>query len=216
MEKSLLVFVFPESCSEASDQHIQRTNISHHCRYVQVSTSNYTLPRGRVRLEEGRINIRRPVVLIVTAVLIIILAFALWEFAIRDFINSDGETEYRIEFWYGNDSMGKVSMTEIKTLPTTSYVDIYSQGEGVVTDEGPLVKDVILLIVNQSLLTNTTNVILTSDLKGDERTITWGEIANESNSYILDFTKRGTTKFTSPETQKKDRVRDVTDIRIGA
>lgn len=169
-----------------------------------------------MRLEEGRIDIKKPVVLFVIAIVIIILAFALWEFAIRDFISSDGETEYRIEFWYGDDSMGKVSMTEIKTLPTTSYVDIYSQGEGVIMDEGPLVKDVILLIVNQSSLTNTTNVILTSDLTGEERTITWGEIANESNSYILDFTKRGTTKFTSPETQKTDRVRDVTDIKIGA
>jgi hypothetical protein len=169
-----------------------------------------------VRLEEGRKDIKRPVTLLVIAIVIIILAFALWEFAIRDFINSDGETEYQIEFWFGDDSTGKVSMTEIKTLPTTSYVDIYSQGEGVITDEGPLVKDVILLIVNQSSLTNSTNIVLSSDLTWEERTITWGEIANESNSYILDFTKKGTTKFTSPETQKKDRVRDVTDIRIGA
>jgi hypothetical protein len=149
----------------------------------------------------------------VTALVIIILAFALWEFVIRP---DEGGPEYEIEFWIGNDSIDKVSMTELEALPTTSYVDTHTTNPGGATDEGPLLKDVILLVVNPSSLTNSTSIHIKSDLTLEERTITWGEIANESNSYILDFTNRGTTKFSSPETQKKDRVRDVTDIRIGA
>ena len=155
---------------------------------------------------------KRPVVLVVTAIVIIVLAFALWEFVLSDLISTD-DTEYKIEFWSGSESIGNVRMSELETLPTTSYVDALGSGA---TDEGPWLKDVMLLIVNESSLTNSTEITLTSDLTGEERTVTWGEISNESNSYILDFTKKGTTKFTSPETQKKDRVRDVTDIRIGA
>jgi hypothetical protein len=157
-------------------------------------------------------SLKRPVVLVVTAIVIIVLAFALWEFAIRDLISSE-DTEYKIEFWSGNESIGKVRMSELETLPATSFVDTLGSGS---TDNGPRVKDVILLMVDESSLTNSTQITLTSDLTGEERTVTWGEIVNETNSYILDFTNKGTTKFTSPETEKKDRVRDVTDIRIGA
>ncbi|MEE9224440.1 MAG: hypothetical protein V3U51_06815, partial [Thermoplasmata archaeon] len=145
-------------------------------------------------------------------IVIIVLAFALWEFVVRELSSTD-DTEYKIEFWSGSESIGKVGMSELKTLPTTSYVDTLGSGA---TDEGPWLKDVILLIFDEPSLTNSTEITLTSDLTGEERTITWGEISNESNSYILDFTKKGTTKFTSPETQKKDRVRDVTDISVGA
>jgi hypothetical protein len=146
-------------------------------------------------------------------IVIIIVVFASWEFAIKDLVSSDGENEYKIEFWSGNDRIGRVTMTELEALPTTSFVDTLGSGS---TDHGPLVKDVIQLLVSQSTLGNSTDITLKSDLTGEERTLTWGEIANESNSYILDFTNKGTTKFTSPETEKKDRVRDVTDIRIGA
>jgi hypothetical protein len=163
-------------------------------------------------VEEGE-GPKRFAVLIVIIIVIVIAAFASWEFAIKDLVGSDGDNEYKIEFWSGTDRIGKVTMTELETLPTTSYVDTLGSGS---TDEGPLLKDVILLVMNQSGLSNLTDIMLKSDLTGEERTLTWGEIANESNSYILDFTKKGTAKFTSPETQKKDRVRDVTDIRIGA
>lgn len=163
-------------------------------------------------MAENPESFKRPVVLIVTAIVIIVLAFALWEFVLSDLISTD-DTEYKIEFWSSNESIGKVRMSELETLPTTSYVDTLGSGA---TDEGPRLRDVMLLIFNESSLTNSTEITVTSDLTGEERTVTWGEISNESNSYILDFTKKGTTKFTSPETQKKDRVRDVTDIRVGA
>jgi hypothetical protein len=162
---------------------------------------------------EEREGPKRFAVLIVIIIIIIVAAFASWEFAIKDPVSSDGDNEYKIEFWSGTERIGKVTMTELETLPTTSYVDTLGSGA---TDEGPLLKDVILLIMNQSGLGNSTDIMLKSDLTGEERTLSWGEIANESNSYILDFTRKGTTKFTSPETQKKDRVRDVTDIWIGA
>lgn len=163
--------------------------------------------------EQGRSINKKLVLGIVAVVIIIIILFAAWEFAIKDYVSEDGEHEYTIDFWQGDDKIGKVTMSDLETLQTVSYQDTLGSGA---IDEGPLLKDVVLLVVDESSLSNSTNIRIESDLTAEERTITWGEIANTSDSYILDFTNKGTTKFSSPETKKKDRVRDVTDIIIGA
>ncbi|MEE9116792.1 MAG: hypothetical protein V3U09_07845, partial [Thermoplasmata archaeon] len=121
-------------------------------------------------MAENPESLRRSVVLIVTAIVIIVLAFALWEFVVRN-LSSIDDTEYKIEFWSGSESIGKVGMSELDTLPTTSYVDTLGSGT---TDEGPWLKDVILLIFDEASLTNSTEITLTSDLTGEERTVTWG------------------------------------------
>lgn len=145
---------------------------------------------------------------------IIIVIVAVWEFALRDYLSSTngGETEYKINIWQGDQKIGDVAMSELQTLHTVSFEDTLGSGA---IDEGPLLRDVILLEIGETSLTHGTLVLIKSDLTGEERTISWGEISNTSKSYILDFTNRGTTKFTSPETEKKDRVRDVTFIKVG-
>lgn len=155
---------------------------------------------------------RTVVILVLVAVVTIVLAFAVWEFFLKEEAANGIESEYCIDIWMEDKRIGKVCMDEIEELPTVSFEDTLGSGA---VDEGPLLKDVILLAVNESLLSNSTNIQIESGLTLEERTLPWGEIANISNSFILDFTNRGTTKFTSPETQKKDRVRDVTDVEIG-
>jgi hypothetical protein len=151
------------------------------------------------------------VALVIMAIIIVIVA--VWEFALRDYLSStNGGTEYKIDIWQGDQRIGDVTMSELETLQTVSYEDTLGSGA---IDEGPLLRDVILLRIGEISLTNGTLVLIKSDLTGEEITISWGEISNTSKSYILDFTNRGTTKFTSPETEKKDRVRDVTLIKVG-
>ena len=165
-------------------------------------------------MEEQGSSISRKLIFGILAVVIIAISvFAAWEFAIKDYVSEDGEHEYTIDFWEDSDKIVKVTMSTLESLSTVSYEDTLGSGA---IDEGPLLKDVVLLVVDESSLSNSTNISIKSDLTAEERTITWGEIANTSNSYILDFTNKGTTKFSSPETKKKDRVRDVTDIIIGA
>jgi hypothetical protein len=165
-------------------------------------------------LEQDGRSVNKRLVFIVVAVIISVVAlFAIWEFALKNYLAEDGDHEYLIDFWQGDDRIGTVTMSELQTLDTVSYEDTLGSGA---TDEGPLLKDVVLLVLDQSSLSNSTDIRIESDLTGEERTVTWGEVANASNSYILDFTNKGTTKFSSPDTQKKDRVRDVTDIVIGA
>ncbi|TET90074.1 MAG: hypothetical protein E3J35_07575 [Methanomassiliicoccales archaeon] len=168
-----------------------------------------------MRLEEDRKSSPKKLVIIaITIAVIVVVSVVLWEFVLRDFFKGGEGTEYEIEMWQGDQRIGVVKMSKLETLPTVSYLDVFSDRDDVI-DEGPLVKDVILLRINESSLTNETSIYIKSDLTGEERTISWGEISNISKSYILDFTKRGTTKFSSPETEKNERVRDVTEIRIG-
>ncbi|MFQ5883865.1 MAG: hypothetical protein ACE5IO_02050 [Thermoplasmata archaeon] len=166
-----------------------------------------------MRLEEEKESITRKFIIVaITIAVIVVVSVVLWEFVLRDFFKGEEGTEYEIEIWLGDQRIGEIKMSELQALPTVSYEDTLGSGA---TDEGPLVKDVILLKLNESSLTNETSVLIRSDLTGEERRISWGEISNISKSYILDFTKKGTTKFSSPETEKNERVRDVTLIRIG-
>ena len=168
-----------------------------------------------MRLEQNQEPSFKKFAIIALAIMaIIIVIVAVWEFALRDYLSStdDGETEYKIDLLQGDQRIGDVTMSELQTLQTVSYEDTLGSGA---IDEGPLLKDVILLRMSETSLTDGTLILIKSDLTGEERTISWGEISNTSKSYILDFTNRGTTKFTSPETEKKDRVRDVTQIKVG-
>lgn len=142
------------------------------------------------------------------------MTVVIWEFVLRGYFTStEGGPEYKIDIWQGDQKIGQIGMSELQDLPTVSYVDTLGSGE---IDEGPLLRDVILLRFDESSLTNETTVFIRSDLRGEERTISWGEVSNISKSHILDFTNKGTTKFTSPETERNERVRDITLIRIGA
>ena len=168
-----------------------------------------------MRLEQNQEPSFKKFAIIALAIMAtIIVIVAVWEFALRDYISSTngGETEYKINIWQGDQDIGDVTMSELQTLQTVSYEDTLGSGA---TDEGPLVRDVILLRISETSLTDGTLILIKSDLTGEERTVSWGEISNASRSYILDFTNRGTTKFTSPEMEKKDRVRDVTLIKVG-
>lgn len=162
-------------------------------------------------MEQGDKSDKRQMLIgVAGAVAVILIAFAVWELAVR---NASVEEEYKIDFWVNGQKAGKVSMSQLETLPTVSYLDTYSQSAA--TDEGPMLKDVILLLIHESALQDNTSIHISSDLTYEERNLTWGEISNPSNSYILDFTNKGTTKLTSPDTPKNKRVRDVTDIEIG-
>ncbi len=157
---------------------------------------------------------KKALIAVVSAVIIIVVVFALWEFVIKDYLADAGiEEEYEVGFWLGSSKIGTVTMDQLETLQTVSYEDEFSNKSAI--DEGPLVMDVILLMVDEGSLTNSTKIRIFSALTLEERTLSWGEISDTSNVYILDFTNQGTTKFTSPETQKKDRVRHVTEIRVG-
>ncbi|MFQ6106815.1 MAG: hypothetical protein ACE5QF_04420 [Thermoplasmata archaeon] len=147
----------------------------------------------------------------VAIILVVILSVALWEFVLRGVFSSES-TEYSISISCNGASRGSVRMSEMRGLPQQSYEDVLGSGA---TDSGPLVSDVILLRVNAAELSDDTMIRIESSLTLQERTLRWSELSNESSLFIFDFTKRGTVKFSSPDTPKDQRVKDVTDIRVG-
>lgn len=143
--------------------------------------------------------------------LVIVLSVALWEYHVRDIV-ADESTEYSISISFQGSDRDKIRMSELESLAEVSYEDVLGSGA---IDSGPLVRDVILLRVNSLDLTNETMIRIESSLTLEERTLSWQELQNESKMYIFDFTKRGTVKFSSPDTPKNQRVKDVTYIRVG-
>jgi hypothetical protein len=160
-----------------------------------------------------RLIVENKRVLIAVAVIIVfaVLSVALWELVLRDMF-ADESTEYKISISFEGSGRDSIRMSDLEDLPQHSYPDVLGSGTN---DSGPLVKDVILLRVDPSELANDTMIKFESSLTLEERTLSWAELSNESNMYILDFTKRGTVKFTSPDTPKGQRVKDVTYIRVG-
>jgi hypothetical protein len=161
----------------------------------------------------ARCDVEKKPILIAVAIVIVValLSVALWEFVLRDMFEGES-TEYTISISFEGADRDDIRMSDLEGLPESSYEDVLGSGA---IDSGPLVRDVILLRVDPSELTNETLVKFESSLTLQDRTLSWGELSNESNLYILDFTKRGTVKFTSPDTPKSQRVKDVTHIRVG-
>lgn len=161
----------------------------------------------------ARIVVENKRVLVAVALIIAmtVISIALWELVLRDTF-ADESTEYSISISYEGTDRERIRMSELEGLPEHSYEDVLGSGTN---DSGPLVRDVILLRIDPSELSNETMIRFESSLTLQERTLSWTELGNESNLYILDFTKRGTVKFTSPDTPKNQRVKDITNIRVG-
>jgi len=182
-----------------------------HNRFIRYEESlclseHLSYPRARMVVENKRVLVAVAVVIAVT-----VLSVALWELVLRDTF-ADESTEYSISVSYEGTDRERIRMSELEGLPAHSYEDVLGSGTN---DSGPLVRDVILLRIDPSELSNDTMIRFESSLTLQERTLSWAELANESKLYILDFTKRGTVKFTSPDTPKNQRVKDVTNIRVG-
>jgi len=148
---------------------------------------------------------------IAVVLLIVVLSVALWEYYVRGMF-ADESTEYSISLSFQGSDREEIRMSELESLPEVSYEDVLGSGA---IDSGPLVRDVILLRLNSSELANDTMIKIESSLTLEERTLSWQELQNESKMYIFDFTKRGTVKFSSPDTPKSQRVKHVTYIRVG-
>ena len=154
---------------------------------------------------------KRVLVAVAVVIAATVLSVALWELVVRDMF-ADESTEYSISISYQGADRERIRMSQLEGLPEHSYEDVLGSGTD---DSGPLVKDVILLRIDPSELSNDTMITFESSLTLQERTLSWAELANESKLYILDFTKRGTVKFTSPDTPKNQRVKDITNIQVG-
>ena len=104
---------------------------------------------------------------------------------------------------------------DLGELEEASFVD---DEEGK-TQEGWLLKDVLLLYIDEKELKDNTPITVISSSREKEITLTWAEIENAENMVMFDVSGRGTLKLVSKGIEKLDIrdewVQDVDKIEIG-
>ncbi len=95
-------------------------------------------------------------------------------------------------YWNGN-LRAAFSPTDIENLPLATFKDA-EEGK---TQEGWMLKDVLLTYFKESQFSDDTliNVLSSSQAKSAE--VTWAEVANPDNMVMFDLSGRGTLKLVS-------------------
>ena len=102
---------------------------------------------------------------------------------------------------------------DLSQLEGASFVDA-EEGK---TQEGWLLRDVLLLYVKQNKLKANTQVTVSSSSREKFQTLTWAEVENVDNMVLFDLSGRGTLKLVSkiPGFDIRDAwVQDVDKIEI--
>jgi hypothetical protein len=82
---------------------------------------------------------------------------------------------------------------DLSQLPGASFVDT-EEGK---TQEGWLLKDVLLLYVKPNKLKATTQITVSSSSREKSHTLTWAQVENTDNMILFDLSGRGTLKLVS-------------------
>lgn len=82
---------------------------------------------------------------------------------------------------------------DLDQLEGASFVDA-EEGK---TQEGWMLRDVLLLYVKEDILKTETQVTVSSSSRGKAKSLTWGEVADQENMVMFDLSGRGTLKLIS-------------------
>ena len=102
---------------------------------------------------------------------------------------------------------------DLSQLKGASFVDA-EEGK---TQDGWLLKDVLLLYVMENKLNLTTQITVSSSSREKAHTLTWAEVENEANNVLFDLSGRGTLKLVStiPGFDIRDSwIQDVDKIEV--
>jgi len=102
---------------------------------------------------------------------------------------------------------------DLGQLETASFVDA-EEGK---TQDGWLLRDVLLLYVKESKLKDTAQVTVSSSSRAKSHTLTWAEVNDQANMVMFDLSGRGTLKLVSkiPGFDIRDTwIQDVDKIEI--
>ncbi|MEW6402895.1 MAG: hypothetical protein AB1649_13930, partial [Chloroflexota bacterium] len=82
---------------------------------------------------------------------------------------------------------------DLEQLKTVSFVDA-EEGK---TQDGWLLRDVLLLYLGEDNLHSGMQIIVSSSSREKEKTLTWAEVEDGSNMVMFDLSGRGTLKLVS-------------------
>lgn len=95
-------------------------------------------------------------------------------------------------YWNGTIKAG-FSPTDIEKLPQASFIDA-EEGK---TQDGWLLKDVLLLYFKENQFKDGTHITVSSSSRNKAVELTWAEVANPDNMVMFDLSGRGTLKLVS-------------------
>jgi hypothetical protein len=102
---------------------------------------------------------------------------------------------------------------DLEQLKSVSFVDA-EEGK---TQEGRLLRDVLLLYLGEDNLQSNTQITVASSSRGKAQTLTWAEVDNRENMVLFDLSGRGTLKLVStlPGFDNRDSwIQDVDKIEV--
>ena len=159
-------------------------------------------------------------VLVAVAVLLLLAGAVLGVDALRRRGSSAPATQVQatpvpgsIPIYVGGQLAGSFVPADLAKLEQVSFVDA-AEGKA---QEGWLLRDVLLLYVQEDSLQPATRITVTSGSRGKSAQVTWVEVKEPANMVMFDLSNRGTLKLVSLlETldTREEWVQDVDKIEI--
>ncbi len=109
--------------------------------------------------------------------------------------------------------VGSFIPDDLNQLPAVSFVDA-EEGK---TQDGWLLRDVLLLYLGEDNLQNRSQVTVSSSSREKEKSLSWAEVEDQKNMVMFDLSGRGTLKLVSviPGFDIRDSwIQDVDKIEI--
>jgi hypothetical protein len=110
--------------------------------------------------------------------------------------------------------VGSFSPGDLEGLEQASFIDA-EEGK---TQEGWLLRDVLLLHLDSDQLEADTPIVVTSTSRNKTAELTWAEVENPENWVMFDLSSRGTLKLVSVLEQldvRDEWVQDVDRVEVG-
>ncbi len=162
-------------------------------------------------------NQKKVVLLIVSGLIVLIAAMFLIEY-FRGMNQAKMETDLKPGeipiYWNGKFNKG-FSIKQLDQIKQVSFVDAEEQK----TQEGWLVKDILLGMYKLNQFTEDTTITIISSSRNKSATITWQEINNLDNMVMFDLSGRGTLKLVSKLERldiRDEWIQDVDKIEVSS
>jgi hypothetical protein len=120
-----------------------------------------------------------------------------------------------VPIYVGGDLKAAFTPEDLERLDKVSFTDA-EKGK---TQEGWLLRDVLLLHLSESDLTPETQITVISSSRDKSAELTWAEVDDEENMVMFDLSGRGTLKLVSQLEKLNTRdewVQDTDKIEIGS
>lgn len=160
-------------------------------------------------------------IMIAVVILVVVVGVVLGVEALRRRADQPAASEAQVTLVPGSipiyldgQLMAGFSPQDLETMETVSFVDA-EEGK---TQEGWLLRDVLLLHLDRDQLAPETRIVVTSSSRNKTAELTWAEVEDPENWVMFDLSGRGTLKLVSVLERfdvRDEWVQDVDLVEVG-